>query len=191
MPASYRGVEFHVEAGGGGHGRRNVGHEFPKQDTPYTEDMGRRQRRFPVTAYIVDQDYIPLRDMLIDACEQEGPGMLILPTTRPILVNCDGCSWIESRERGGFVAFELLFLEAGAAPSNATPDTQGAVQAAAGTPATETAPIPPSRPTDLGLTEAPIPPSRPADLGVGAGPASANAADATFRSGFASPAART
>lgn len=60
QPASYKGVPFYVETGGRSSGRRIVPHEFPKKDNyPYSEDMGRRIRRFAVTAYII---YSPVLD---------------------------------------------------------------------------------------------------------------------------------
>lgn len=133
-PASFRGAGFHVEVGAFAGGRRVALHEFPKRNTPYGEDMGRRARRFPVTGYIVDTDYIPLRDQLIAALEAEGGATLVLPTSAPQTVICDGFSAIERRDRGGFVEFEMTFVEAGSLSSasmTATADTAGAVNTAA------------------------------------------------------------
>ena len=79
-PASFRGVEFHVEIGAVASGRRIAQHEFPKRDEPYAEDMGRRIRRHPVTAYFIGFDYQLGRDDLIVALEEEGPGLLVHPT---------------------------------------------------------------------------------------------------------------
>ena len=59
QPASYNGVPFHVETAGRASGRRIVPHEFPKKDIPTAEDLGRRIRRFAVTAYII---YSPVLD---------------------------------------------------------------------------------------------------------------------------------
>lgn len=67
-------------------GRRIVEHEFPMQDTPYAEDMGRRARRFRVTAYILYSpalipDYQSARDNLINALESDGgAAQLVHPT---------------------------------------------------------------------------------------------------------------
>ncbi|MCJ2067749.1 DNA circularization N-terminal domain-containing protein [Methylobacterium sp. J-030] len=132
--ASFRGVGFHVEVGALAGGRRIALHEFPKRDTPYAEDMGRRARRFPVTGYIVDEDYIPQRDALIAALEAGGGGTLVHPTLGTFRVACDGFSAIERRDKGGYVEFEMTFVEAGslsAASMSATTDTSGAVNTAA------------------------------------------------------------
>lgn len=113
LPASFRGAEFHVEIGAKAGGRRTVTHEYPKRDDPFGEDMGRKAKRFTVNAYIVDGDYIPLRDALVDACETEGSGLLVHPTMGELLVLCDAYSVSERRERGRMCEFELTFSEAG------------------------------------------------------------------------------
>jgi prophage DNA circulation protein len=131
-PASLAGAGFHVEQGGVAGGRRIALHEFPKRDTPYAEDMGRKARRWSVAAYIVGPDYLGDRDALIAVCETEGPALLVHPTLGEMLVVCDGFSAHESRERGGFVSFELNLAEAGSPVSNAVvDDTVGQVGAAA------------------------------------------------------------
>ena len=133
-PASFRGAGFHVEVGALAGGRRIALHEFPKRDTPYAEDMGRRARRFPVTGYIVDADYIPERDALIAALEAGGGGTLVHPTLGTFRVVCDGFSAIERRDKGGYVEFEMTFVEAGslsASSMSASTDTSGAVNTAA------------------------------------------------------------
>lgn len=114
VPASFRGVQFHVELGALSGGRRIVMHEFAKRDDPYAEDMGRRARKHPVTAYLVSPDYQPDRDALRDALEEEGPGTLVHPTLGEFDVVASDYTVTERRERGGYCEFEMLFLEAGA-----------------------------------------------------------------------------
>src|SRR3954465_13549542 len=85
QPATYNGIEFKVETQAKASGRRIVSHEFPKRDTPWAEDMGRRQRRFIIQAYIIYSpvnmpDYQAARDALVVEFEKEGPGYLVLPT---------------------------------------------------------------------------------------------------------------
>lgn len=118
-PASFRGAQFKIEASSRRGGRRVAFHEFPKRDDPYAEDMGRRGRRFQVTGYIVGENYMLARDMLIRACEQEGPGMLIFDRLGEFLVVCEQYGVSETRERGGICEFDLVFLEAGVPPSYA------------------------------------------------------------------------
>lgn len=132
LPASFRGAEFKVEVSGQAGGRRNALHEFPKRDVPFAEDMGRKARHWPVTAYIIGPDYTAGRDALIEACEQEGPGTLVHPTLGTVQVNCDVYATQELRERGGICIFELGFVEAGSPASDAiTADSQSQVGTAA------------------------------------------------------------
>ena len=79
--------------------------------------MGRRARRFAVSGYIVDEDYIPLRDALIAACEQEGQGLLVHPTMGEFMVQCEAYNSAETRMRGGFVEIDMSFVEAGSEPN--------------------------------------------------------------------------
>lgn len=130
-PASYRGARFHVEAGSKRSGRRNVTHEFPKRDDPYSEDMGRRARRWAITAYVIGDNYISARDALIRACEQEGPGLLIHPTIGEEQVVCDHYHVVEVRQRGGMAEFELAFSEAGRAPFTSGVASDSAVRSRA------------------------------------------------------------
>lgn len=129
QPASYNGIGFHVDVESKRSGRRLVPHEFPKQDIPWTEDMGRRARRFTVNAYIVQgpsngYNYEPNRDALIAQLELEGPGILVHPTLGTDSVEVDDYTVTERREQGGMAEFEIVFLEAGQAitttPSTAT-----------------------------------------------------------------------
>lgn len=118
QPASFNGVVFHVETSTRAGGRRNAVHQFPKKDIPYTEDMGRRARGFVVVGYIVDENYEPQRDALIAELELEGNGNLVLPTsTDQKIVVCDRYSVMERREQGGYVQFDMVFVEAGIDPS--------------------------------------------------------------------------
>lgn len=132
QPASFKGAGFHVDVDVKASGRRTVFHQFPKRDIPYAEDMGRRGRHFTVTAYVISgpntTDYTFERDILIEALESEGPGLLVHPTMGVDLVQEDGFTVRETRERGGIAEFEINFVEAGEAPSTAvSTDTQSAV----------------------------------------------------------------
>lgn len=138
-PASFRGAQFHVEAVARASGRRIVVHEFPKRDLPYSEDMGRRALKFPITGYIITPpgapvDYTIARDRLIAALEEEGEASLIHPTMGEFKVVCDQYSTTETRERGGMCIFEMLFYEAGLPVDNrvTTGDADLLRQAASG-----------------------------------------------------------
>lgn len=132
QPASFNGAVFHVEVGGQAGGRRNTIHQFPKQDTPYTEDMGRKARRWPITGYIIGPNYTSDRDDLISACESGGSGTLVHPTLGSVAVNCDTYSVSEARDRGGVCTFEMDFVESGRLPnSGVSTDTQAASSSSA------------------------------------------------------------
>ena len=112
-PASFRGVPFHVEVGARTAGRRLALHEYPKRDQPYAEDLGRRGRTFPITGYCVGPDYLDERDELLAALDAEGTGTLVHPTLGDFVVKAGACVAQERRERGGYVEFEMQFVEAG------------------------------------------------------------------------------
>jgi prophage DNA circulation protein len=132
VPASFRGVPFKVEEGGRSAGRRVVEFEFPKGNTPYAEDMGRAARKWQITGYVIGDDYIAQRDALLDACDEDGAGILVHPSLGAMNVMCGPVASHESRTRGGICMFEMTFVEAGQAPSAAvTDDTQGLVSAQA------------------------------------------------------------
>lgn len=111
--ASFRGVRFNITEANSSFGRRIVGHEFPKRDEPYSEDLGRKTREFSFEAFINGFDYMRLRDKLIAACEKEGPGKLVHPYYGNRDVVCTDCELLESTLEGGVARFRLSFREAG------------------------------------------------------------------------------
>jgi len=134
VPASFRGVVFHVDVGGRASGRRTVLHEFPKRDTPYAEDMGRMARKFPITGYVIGPDFRERRDDLIFALENPTPGELVLPTglqggVYTVVPTAYGVR--EQRQQGGMAQFDMAFVEAGEAAFDALPDTQNRTNDAA------------------------------------------------------------
>lgn len=133
-PSSFRGVSFHVDEAIRGGGRRQALFEFPKRDEPYAEDMGRRARRFTVVGYLIGPNYIEIRDALIDALEQEGPGQLEHYLYGSFRVSVDNYTTSESRERGGMCRIDMQFVEAGQLPAQDEPeDTQSKTSDAANT----------------------------------------------------------
>jgi prophage DNA circulation protein len=128
LPASFRGALFHVEVGAKESGRRIAVHEFPKKDSPYAEDMGRRARLFTVRGYCIvfpadtdvelyQRDYRKARDRLIDELEQADPGVLQLPTIAPMMVTVPQYRWTEEERFGGYCTFDMTFVEFGYPPS--------------------------------------------------------------------------
>jgi prophage DNA circulation protein len=135
QPASYNGVQFHVDGSTRASGRRIALHEFPKRDTPYAEDMGRKAKRFSVVAYVIGPNYEDQRDALIAQLEAEGAGLLVLPTsTDQKKVVIDNYSVTERREQGGYATIEMTFIEAGQDPyDQVQADTQSQVTNSADT----------------------------------------------------------
>ena len=130
--ASFRGAIFYSEHDARSGGRRLAIHSYPKGGI-YTEDMGHRVIRHPVTGYLIGPNYLGPRDDLINALETEGPGMLIHPLLGQMQVSCETYTVTETRERGGYCQFEMMFVEAGAdAGSSPTASTQDAASGAAG-----------------------------------------------------------
>ena len=132
QPASFGGAGFKVEVDSQAGGRRNAVHEFPHQDTPWAEDMGRKARRWTIAAYVIGPNYTTARDALIAACEREGPLTLVHPLLGSVQANCDDYVSTERRELGGYAIIELRFVEAGQQPGTVvTADTQSQVGSAA------------------------------------------------------------
>ncbi|MBI4209533.1 MAG: DNA circularization N-terminal domain-containing protein [Deltaproteobacteria bacterium] len=111
--AYFRGVPFYVETSELTTGRRVVQHEFPDQDIPYAEDLGKKGQVFQITGYVLGEDYFNTRDALIRACEKEGPGTLIHPYLGIKKVQCESLNLREDRREGRIATFQLSFLEAG------------------------------------------------------------------------------
>lgn len=126
--ASFRGIEFHMDGGDSGHGRRQAVHQAAQRDVPYTEDMGRKAREFSVNGYLLGKEYNLQRDDLIKACEQAGPGQLIHPYRGELTVVCRGLTVSETAAEGGKCTVSMTFLEAGDASFPATKvDTVNAI----------------------------------------------------------------
>jgi prophage DNA circulation protein len=108
--ASFRGVPFLVEEAQRSGGRRVVVHEFPLRNDPFTEDMGRRARKFSVTGYVIGNDYMVQRDTLLTALEDfEGPGQLIHPYYGTQTAICDTYNVVEKVSEGGMATFTIAF----------------------------------------------------------------------------------
>ncbi|OQB05771.1 MAG: hypothetical protein BWY19_00796 [bacterium ADurb.Bin212] len=112
--ASFKGVQFFVEAHTASGGRRTIVTEFPDRDVPDTEDKGRKARSFKIEAYILGDNYFNQRDQLINACENgTEPGELVHPFLGSRIVRCENYSFSETKTDGRYVQFSLEFVEAG------------------------------------------------------------------------------
>lgn len=161
QPASFRGAGFKVEAGGQAGGRRNATHEFPHRDVPYTEDLGRRARHWPITGYCIGPDYLDDRDDLIAALEAGDAGTLVHPTLGSMQVNVDTYSVSETRERGGICTFELAFVEAGSLTTNGVQADTQAQASSAGQNLGQTSADSVDSTIQADQADVPLPPPRP------------------------------
>lgn len=111
--ASFRGVEFKVTDRSWSSGRRNHLHEYPDKDTPYAEDLGKKAGNYPVTAFVIGDDYQNKRDALCKACIEKGPGTLVHPDYGTVTVLCDSITVRESAGTQRMATIELVFIESG------------------------------------------------------------------------------
>lgn len=114
QPASFRGVAFKVESADGSGGRRAETHEYPKRDTPWTEDLGRKARMLSLNGYVLGADYMAARDALIAALESAGAATLVHRYWGELQVVVTDYRVSESSDEGGIARFSISFAEAGA-----------------------------------------------------------------------------
>lgn len=113
QPASFRGVDFLVEAGEDAFGRRNQLHEYPQRDIPFAEDLGRKAGEYNFTAFVLGDDAIEQADRLIKAISDKNtPGVLIHPIIGAIKVIPNECRRAYSSEQR-IIRFTLSFSQAG------------------------------------------------------------------------------
>jgi prophage DNA circulation protein len=131
VAGSFRGVVFRTVGGELRGGRRNVVNEFPGRDDAYTDDLGRRVRRYPVEAYVIGDDYLAQRDAVMEAFETKGPGELMHPRYGIRWVALDGEVVLrETLDKGGMATITATFVEHGPnAFPKATGNTIGKVEA--------------------------------------------------------------
>lgn len=111
--ASFRGVRFWVEDGGPDVGRRVAVHEVSGGEAPLTEDMGRRASSVGLSVYLVS-DRADAEGLALEAaCAAPGASLLMLPTDAGRIVHCVGCHRSWNKDRLGYVAYDLAFVEAG------------------------------------------------------------------------------
>jgi prophage DNA circulation protein len=113
---SFRGAVFYTRQAGTAGGRRNIVHEFPLQEMPYTEDLGRSARQYNLELYVIGPDYMDARDALINALEAVGAGTLVHPWLGSVSVVVVDYRLTESTAQGGMATFTVSFAESGEIP---------------------------------------------------------------------------
>lgn len=133
-PASFRTVPFVSLGGSAGFGRRKQLHEYPLRDVPWVEDLGRGTRRIRMFGFVIGDDVISQRDVLIAACETAGDGDLVHPTLGRRKVSLMDFQSMERWEQGRYFEFQFEFIEGGPRtyPTAETATTQSVLNAVTG-----------------------------------------------------------
>lgn len=118
-PSSFRGVPFYVDAASGSGGRRLVTHEFPLRNAPAIEDLGKAANRYRIRAWVVGDTYLQNSNALLNALqENDTAGVFVHPWRGPINCRAGLISWHESKDQGGYCAFDIEFaVDNGGLPS--------------------------------------------------------------------------
>jgi prophage DNA circulation protein len=112
--ASFRGIAFYYRSVESEVGRRNAIFEFPKKDAPFSEDMGRRARKFRIEIILIGDNYHLQRDAIRDTLEAPGAGKFVHPFWGAMSVVVDGGARIvESTDHGGMCTIDVTFSESG------------------------------------------------------------------------------
>lgn len=112
LQASFNGIAFECLEASSEHGRRGAEGEFPFGNQTGFVDMGRKIRRYNLTARLSNNDHLLRATALIAACELPGPGVLVHPTRGVLNASC---SRIQVRdkpiEEQGVTYLDLEFVE--------------------------------------------------------------------------------
>ncbi|NHN83670.1 hypothetical protein GOB93_03320 [Acetobacter musti] len=111
LQCSFRGVPFAVMGSGGSNGRKQAVHDYPGRDGVWVEDLGRAGRSYRIRGFAVGALAYTQRDLLAQAAEQPGPGLLMHPSIGLIQANCMRFEWQEPDGRGNIVELEFEFIE--------------------------------------------------------------------------------
>lgn len=138
--ATFRGVAFFVDAANRSGGRRTVKHEFPFQDDPFYEDLGRKARDFHIEGYVLGDDYLTQRDALMSALEdEEGPGELVHPYDGVRSAICESVEVHSTKADGGIATLSIGFCETPTQAPQPTVVVDGVGQTAASADAADAA----------------------------------------------------
>lgn len=116
LESSIGGVPWYCQAVATQVGRRTTSKELPFRDTPVREDLGRRSRKYGITAMVIGPDYLAARDAIIAVLEAPGPHLFVHPWMGEVSVIIDEGSSLdiqESHAEGGWARFSVNFVESG------------------------------------------------------------------------------
>ena len=138
--ASFRGIEFLVDSTDDEHGRRLVPHEYPLRNESYTEDLGRKIRKWTIQGFLLGDDYDVEKRRLTEACEADGAGTLVHPYIGEVQAFVDTFRVSQKKEEGRMVRFTITFVEKGrfGLVTSSTTDTRARVRTRASAAVTRT-----------------------------------------------------
>lgn len=121
---SWRGVPFYITSSDTTLGRRTARHDFPYQELPIIEDIGRLANEWSLEVMVIGPDYMAARDALMAALSQPGAGLLSHPYLGVINAIVSGAVKMrESSAEGGKATFSVTWVEAPGVSSDSTPAT--------------------------------------------------------------------
>jgi prophage DNA circulation protein len=109
-PASFRGVPFWIERDSQETGRRLDVVEIPAADAPIIEDLGARQQPVEIAGYFVGDVSDAQMTTLEAACNQAGPGVLVMPAQGPLTARCHHIKRDRMRDKMGYFGFQAAFV---------------------------------------------------------------------------------
>lgn len=111
LQCSFRGIPFVVLGSGGTNGRKQAVHDYPGRNGIWVEDLGRAARSYRIVGFTVGALCYTQRDLLSQAAEQEGAGLLMHPSIGLITANLMRFSWREPDGRRNVVEIEMELVE--------------------------------------------------------------------------------
>lgn len=108
--ASFRGVDFWVDAEDLSAGKRIARHEYAGGRYTYLEEMGLATAVYEVTAYLIGDDSDSASRSLTSACLAPGPGRLVLPIDAGQLAYIEGFRRSRVRDQRGYIAFDFTAI---------------------------------------------------------------------------------
>lgn len=117
--ASFRGVDFWVDAEDFSAGKRIARHEYASGRYTYLEEMGLATAAYDVTAYLIGDDSDSASQSLTSACLAAGPGRLVLPIDAGQLAYIEGFRRSRVRDRRGYIAFDFTAIPFSGQPGGA------------------------------------------------------------------------
>ncbi|AQS84010.1 hypothetical protein A0U92_03630 [Acetobacter aceti] len=111
LQCSFRGIPFVVLGSSGTNGRKQAVHDYPGRDGIWVEDLGRAARSYRIVGFTVGTLCYTQRDLLSQAAEQQGAGLLMHPSIGLVQANLMRFIWREPDGRRNVVEIEMELVE--------------------------------------------------------------------------------